>query len=172
MDESSAVNYEAVLADLRAKRERLAAAIAAIEALIRHQTPHGQSEPQARTAQPALEGTAPSASFQGMSILDASRKVLQNKGQCQRTKEILRALQAGGIALTGKSPINNVGAVLNTNLKKGGGIVRVKRGVWSLASWQAQAEGKVAAIDDDRADAHRSTPMQYSGHSTQAVAHA
>lgn len=169
MDESSAVNYREVLVDLRAKRERLDVAIQAIEALIRHQAPNGQSDPQEQTPK---EDTTQRASFLGMSILDASRKVLQNKGQSQRTKEILRALQAGGIALTGKSPINNVGAVLNTNLKKGGGIVRVKRGVWSLASWEPQSEGKVTASDDDRAAARRSAPIQYSAHSKLSAVHA
>ena len=131
MSETPAPNYEAVLNDLRAQRDRLDAAIRALEALV--------PEP------------APGA-YRGMSLLAASKKVLETKGKCQRTRDILRALQEGGVALSGKSPINTVGAILNTQVKKGGDIVRVRRGVWSLARWQAPAE------DADRPPAHQPSP--------------
>lgn len=124
MSEIRSPNCDSVLVELRAQRERLDAAIRALEAL---------------SPEPACGG------YRGMSLAAASKKVLEDKGRCQRTRDILRALQDGGVALSGKSPINTVGAILNTQLKKGGDIVRVRRGVWSLACWQQTAENAAVA---------------------------
>ena len=44
--------------------------------------------------------------------------------------------------MTGKSPINNVGAILNSQLKKSGEIVRVGRGMWALSSWAPPSKAK------------------------------
>jgi hypothetical protein len=134
------MDYQAVLADLRERRNLIEAAIRAMEAVVALTEPHIPHIETLPPAAPAGGCTHERGAYEGLSLLDAAKMYLQSKGQCQRTKDILRALQDGGIALGGKSPINIVGAVLNTNLKRGGGIVRVRRGVWSLAGWQAQAE--------------------------------
>jgi hypothetical protein len=166
MNKTRPVNYGSVLADLRAQRERIDAAIRAIEALI--------APPPPATAPPApppppKELAIAHGAFRGLSLLDASKKYLQSKGECQRTRDIVRALQHGGIALSGKSPINTVGAILNTSLKKGGGIVRVKRGVWSLASWQSPSLNGAAATLDGL---HAAMPIRLPTRPTASAAHA
>jgi hypothetical protein len=74
-------------------------------------------------------------------------------------------LQSGGIALTGKSPINSPGANLNDNLKRDKQLVRDERGLWALSSWQPAprgTDGRQAAVPDFAAtatcQAYRSSP--------------
>jgi hypothetical protein len=115
-------DYTAVLSDLRNRRAQLDAAIQALEAVVGSA---GRCSPLAGAA-----GTAAGharrlpKSFVGLSVLDAAKQHLQRTGHSLRTTEILGALQQGGVALTGKSPINSLGAILNSNLKKDAGIVQ------------------------------------------------
>lgn len=134
MNKTDVPDYAAVLANLRNRRAQLDAAIQALEAVV--------GVPAGATQTPAPKATlpdthAPMKSFVGLSLLDAAKSHLQRTGHSLRTTEILSGLQQGGVALTGKSPINSLGAILNSNLKKGAGIVRERRGVWALATWHA-----------------------------------
>jgi hypothetical protein len=134
MKKNDAPDYTAVLADLRARRAQLDAAIQALEAVV--------GSPAAATRSPPPQERPPGTralpkSFVGLSVLDAAKQHLQRTGHSLRTTEILGALQQGGVALTGKSPINSLGAILNSNLRKDAGIVRERRGVWALAAWHA-----------------------------------
>lgn len=134
MHKNDAPDYAAVLADLRKRRAQLDAAIQAIETVIG--TPGGAARAPAPKAPPSDKQSAAQC-FVGLSVIDAAKKHLQRTGHSLRTTQILSALQDGGVALTGKSPINSLGAVLNSNLRKGAGLVRERRGVWALAAWQA-----------------------------------
>ncbi len=98
-----------------------------------------------------------------MSVLDAAKAVLTIKGESQRTTQILAALQRGVLALSGKSPINSVGAVLNRNLKEGGEFVRLRRGVWALASWPSRARQTFEALNGAAAGTSKTLPAHTNG---------
>ncbi len=140
MSDSVSVDYEAVLADLRAKRDRLDAAISGIESMLGIRGLSGTTPKQTEQASPSAS-LGPGA-FLGMTIVDAAKKYLAHKRQSQRTEEILNALVEGGLVLTGEKPVNVVGSVLNRNFNSGGEIVKVARGVWGLASWHPRLKKK------------------------------
>ena len=145
MASDQSVDYEAVLADLRSKRDRINAAIEGIETMlgianIESQDAGGPSDGKHRLGPGA---------FLGMSIADAAKKYLALKRENQRTEEILNALREGGIVLNGASPINVVGSVLNRNFTNGGDIVKVGRGVWGLAQWHPRLRKKAGATNGE-----------------------
>ena len=147
------VNYEAVLADLRVNRALIDDAIRAIEALV------------------GVQERTQCESFVGMSVLDAAKAVLTIKGESQRTTQILAALQRGGLALSGKSPINSVGAVLNRNLKEGGEIVRLRRGVWALAAWPSRPRQAIEALNGAGAGTSKTLPAHTNGDAREHEGH-
>ncbi len=140
-DPSAGIDYELVLADLRAKRDKLDAAITGIETMLGVRGL--ASEPSAKPSATPGNDLGPGA-FLGMTIVDATVKLLQAKRANQRTEDILSALKAGGIALASSNPINTVGSVLNRDWAQGGEIVRVDRGVWGLAAWHPRLRKKSA----------------------------
>lgn len=143
MAESANVDYEAVLADLRAKRDKIDAAISGIEVMLGIQALSSvATKPHKDVKEANILGPG---AFLGMTIADAAKKYLEHKRQNQRTEEILKALVEGGLVLTGESPINVVGSVLNRNYNNGGEIVKVARGVWGLAAWHPRLKKK--AVD-------------------------
>jgi len=149
MNKNASPDYAAVLEDLIRRRATLDAAIQALEVVVGAPT----GVPRSPTPTPTPPRTQASAkSFVGLSLIDAATTHLQRTGHSLRTTEILGALQQGGVALTGKSPINSLGAVLNSNLKKGSALVRERRGVWALAAWHASRSevlngSRVAELD-------------------------
>lgn len=140
MAESTSVDYEAVLADLRAKRDKIDAAIQGIEVMLGIQAQQGEAaKPHKDIKDTNILGPG---AFLGMTIADAAKKYLEHKRQTQRTEEILKALVDGGLVLTGGSPLNVVGSVLNRNYNNGGDIVKVGRGIWGLATWHPRLKKK------------------------------
>lgn len=132
--ETNGVDYAAVLADLRAKRSKLDAAISGIETMLGIA---GAALDAGISAPMGVGGSEiKSDSFFGMTIPDAAKKFLGMKKGPKSTVEIAQALKAGGIqAGTSGNFGNTVGSVLNRNYTQGGGIVRIGRGVWGLAEW-------------------------------------
>jgi hypothetical protein len=123
--------YAVVLADLKAQRDRIDQAIQAIES-VRGGTGH--------TASPAASPRAPDApmgdgAFHGLSISEATKKLLGVRKKQMTNTEILAELKAGGMVLTSADPLNTVGAVLTRRFKETGDIVRVERGTWGLKEW-------------------------------------
>jgi hypothetical protein len=116
------VNYEAVLADLEAKKAQIDAAIAAIRAL----AGIGTASPN----QGASQGLEPH-SFLGMSIPDATKKYLSIVKRKQSTQDIMKALEAGGLP---PSLYNTIYGVLRRRQKQVGDIINFK-GDWALAEW-------------------------------------
>jgi hypothetical protein len=158
MPRSDGADYAAVLADLREQRARLDAAIHALEAVM----DVAHAEPPMSVAAGAVN-PALTPDYDGMTVYEAAVRYLQAKGVGQRTTQILKGLQRGGIALTGKSPINSLGAILNDNLRRHKHLVRLDRGLWGLSSWQTaghhgvdgrqaatptRGDGDLALLDD------------------------
>lgn len=125
--------YDAVLADLRAKRDQIDQTIRMIEA---HR---GGNAPAAKPFEASLGGgradeEGPGA-FLGMSIPDAAKKLLGMRKRAMSNGEIASGIQSGGLVMKSADPQNTVGSVLTRRFNENGDIVRVGRGVWGLAEW-------------------------------------
>jgi hypothetical protein len=124
------IDYGAVLADLKAQREKIDAAIAGIETMLGMKPLSSFASQEAQKLNDLVSGN-----FLGMTIVDATVKFLRAKRANQRTEDILSALKDGGIAFRSANPINTVGSVLYRDWLQGGELVRVSRGMWGLAEW-------------------------------------
>ena len=137
MAEESQINdpYETGLADLYAQREKIDNAIAAIESL-RSGTPAGQ-----RATTPAgnqggsNHGVDGPGALLGMSIADATKKLLAAKRVPLKNPDIATLFKAGGLVLNSKDWTNTIGAVLTRRSETTGDIVKVERGTWGLKEW-------------------------------------
>lgn len=148
-DEYTASNpYAAMIADLRAQRDKIDVAIAALEAL----GGNGGAQVPASEQNTAID--QPGA-FLGMSIPEAAKKLLAAKRQPMKNPDIAAAFKAGGLHLNSKDPVNTVGAVLSRRADDFGDIVKVGRGTFGLKEWYPgrsfKKPGKVEA--DDKGEA-------------------
>lgn len=127
--------YDAVLADLRAKRDALDAHITFLEGMrdSRLGIAPALTPPQVDPSSETAEDQA--GMFLGMSIVDASKKLLKLRKRQLANAEILQNLQAGGMVLTGSDPLNVVSSVLTRRFNTVGDVVRVSRGTWGLKEW-------------------------------------
>ena len=139
-DETRGIDpYDAVLSDLRAKRNQIDQAIAAIESLRsgRIVTPENGASPPANgnqnpSADARIDGPG---DLLGMSIADAAKKLLANKRTTLKNPEIATLFKAGGLMLNSKDWTNTIGAVLTRRSNEVGDIVKIGRGTWGLKEW-------------------------------------
>ena len=125
-------NYDAVLADLIARRDKLNSAIEAIQGTL------GIRNGSVSTVSP--ETPPPAAeigrhAFFGMSIPDAAKKFLAMSREPKSTNEISIALERGGLTHSAGNFANSVGSILHRLDSANGEIVRVSRGTWGLLEW-------------------------------------
>lgn len=125
--------YDAVLADLKARRAQIDQAISAIEA-IRAGSPSSVPASLNIGSGPVIAIDSPGA-FLGLSIPEAAKKLLAAKRQPLKNPEIVAGFKAGGFILGSKDPVNTVGAVLTRRANDVGDIVKVGRGTWGLKEW-------------------------------------
>ena len=123
--------YAIVLADLKAQRDRIDQAIQAIES-VRSGVGQGAAQPAQQRPQEAGLGDG---AFHGLSIAEATKKLLGIRKKQMTNTEILAELKAGGMMLNSADPLNTVGAVLTRRFKDTGDLVRVERGTWGLKEW-------------------------------------
>lgn len=128
-DEALPDPYAVVLADLRSQRDKIDAAISAIESL------RNGSSPTPKTADVSGAVQMGAGAFLGMTIPDAAKKLLIHERRAMGNAEIWNKLKAGGLHLNSAEPINTIGSVLSRRFDKVGDIVRVGRGTWGLAEW-------------------------------------
>lgn len=128
--------YEAVLADLRAKRDQIDQTITVLTNL-RAGAAHAPLTPSpVASAQSSDSGIIETAGmFLGMSIVDATKKLLAMRKQTMGNVDIARELQAGGLAFSGADPANVVGSVLTRRFMNVGDVVKIGRGIWGLKEW-------------------------------------
>lgn len=131
--------YKAVIADLKAQREKIDQAISLLEAL-RTGAPAGTGIGAAIASGAAQKVGEPvpnlgPGAFLGMSIPDATKKLLASQRRQMTTPEITREIERGGVVLTSADKVNTVGSVLLRRFYNAGDIVRVSRGIWGLAEW-------------------------------------
>ena len=124
--------YEAVLADLRAKRDEIDHVIRTLQGFRSGRSVKPMPTPA------ALAANTPEATFGpfvGMNIVDATALLLGRRGQPMQVVDICTALRAGGLVMNSIEPVNVVGSVLARRFHQVGDIVRVGRGTWALAEW-------------------------------------
>lgn len=135
------IDYKAVLADLRAKRDKIDKAIAGIEAMtglessdINTVEDPAQLSFSEIAANDIPTDAIPGDAFFKMTTLDAVRKLLEIKKSPQTTRKIADVLMKGGMVTQSADFVNNVNAILKRAEHKNGSFVRVKR-EWGLGEW-------------------------------------
>ena len=120
------INYEAVLADLGARKAQIEAAIAAIEIIVAA----GGGGHSGGGGGGGNKNVGPS-DYLGMSIPDAAKKRLLSVRQKQSTQDIMKALEDGGLP---SSKYTTVYSILRRREKQSGDIINMQ-GDWALAEW-------------------------------------
>lgn len=125
--------YDAVLAVLRAQRDEIDKAIKLIDAI------RGAALAAAAPRDSLMTtGGGPNegrGAFLGMSIVDATKKLLSTRKEALSNEEIAAALRAGGIVMESGDQVETVGSILGRRFDQVADIVRVGRGTWGLAEW-------------------------------------
>jgi len=129
------IDYQCVLKDLRARRDRMTAAIEAVEQIIGELHPNGS---QASTVSaPVAVSHVGSDIYRTMTIKDACIHFLRANGGVQPTTALVQALRTGGIKSQSKSLYRTVYNILTEESKREDGkIVRREKG-WGLREKQA-----------------------------------
>jgi hypothetical protein len=142
------INYEAVLADLEARKAQMESAINAIKLILGQP---GGLAPTPGGGGSSYSGSAPAHdAFIGMSIPDAAKKHLTAVRKKLSTQELMTALESGGLP---SSKYSTIYAVLSRRESKVGDIVNMK-GDWALAEWYPNyaKKGKSAKSSQDADD--------------------
>lgn len=124
--------YEAVLADLRTKRDEIDHVIRTLEGF---KSGRPTKAPLSVTAPSAEAPEAAFGPFVGMNIVDATSLLLARRGQPMQVVDIHADLKSGGLVMNSAEPVNVIGSVLARRFHAVGDIVRVGRGTWGLAEW-------------------------------------
>ena len=143
------IDYQAVLADLEAKRGTLDAAIAGIRAIIAGTVVETSTASENGASAPALtSGMKPqphartdsagiqSDTFFRLSTAEAIKKFLAMTKRPQTPRAIADALRAGGQvhAANEKSAYGNTYTAL-MRLRKSGEVAQTRQGDWGMAEW-------------------------------------
>lgn len=135
-DESTTLDpYEAVLADLRAKRAQIDNMIMVLETFRSGKPIVGNPVSGALSVAPPETPADGPGAYLGMTITDAAKKLLATRRQPLRNPDIAAAFKAGGLILNSAEPANTIGSVLTRRFNEVGDIVKVGRGTWGLKEW-------------------------------------
>ncbi|WP_262048879.1 winged helix-turn-helix domain-containing protein [Bradyrhizobium sp. Bra78] len=154
-DESKGIDpYETVLADLYAKRDQIAQAIAAIEAFrgggLGGGPSGGASAAASGPSKPGNGSLDHAGALLGMSIVEATKALLAAKRTPLKNPDLAALFKAGGLHMNSKEPANTIGSVLTRRMAEVGDVVRVGRGTWGLKEWYPGRSFKVK--DDEKKD--------------------
>ena len=131
------VNYDAVLEDLRSKRDKLSTAIAAIEQLVlgREAAQDGSAPAdqnvEAGQKRRRASGKIASDAFFGMSAADAAKAYLEMAKKPSSIREIQDALLSGGYLSNAKNFYSNL---YTTVSRRDDVFVKVDK-KWGLVGW-------------------------------------
>ena len=126
--------YDAVLADLLAKRDQIDQIIQGIEAIRAGGSNSGVGG-NAPAANPVDPPPGATGWLLGLTIPDAAKKVLASRRQAMRNPEVWEAFKAAGYHMNSADPVNTIGSVLTRRFNEVGDIVKVGRGTWGLKEW-------------------------------------
>lgn len=145
MSEPQSINYEAVIADLEAKKDTLEKTIANLRQLISLGILGLQVSGSFTVSE--QEGSLPDDFFFGMGIADAAKKYLAVAKKTKTTREIADALERGGITHASQDFTKTVNTVLNTKLREENDeIIKVKE-KWGLIGWYRGMKKKLKIKD-------------------------
>jgi hypothetical protein len=153
METTPEIDYVALLAALKKKREDLNTAIFGIEQLLGLPSSSGGDAVGVPTVATSASGVPRDTQIQedtffGMNIVSASQKYLAMRKKPASPVEIAKALAEGGLTSQSERLHNTVNAVLNRNAQSTSPIfAKVKRGTWGLRSWYPNYR---PAKDDDK----------------------
>jgi hypothetical protein len=123
-----AIDYKAVLEDLKAKKAGLEQAIAAVEAIVGGLGGLGEATTMNGSTSKMIEADT----FIGMNILQAAEKYLQMVGRpAKTTEQVAKALNDGGLQVSQGS----VSTILRRSDNGESPVTKVGRSLWGLASW-------------------------------------
>ena len=122
---SEPINYEAVLADLEARKAQLDVAIAAIKMI------GGQGGPAGPSGGGGDSLTVGESDYLGMSIPEAAKKHLSRTRRKCSTQEIMKAMESGGLP---ESKYTTVYSILRRREKQVGDLINMA-GDWALKEW-------------------------------------
>jgi hypothetical protein len=146
------INYEAVLADLEARKTQLEAAISGIRLMLGQSGPGPTGGPSGGGG--SYNGMTPAHdAFIGMSIPEAAKKHLTAVRKKLSTQELMTAMEAGGLP---QSKYNTVYAILRRRENQVGDIINMK-GDWALQEWYPNYRKKSAASEDVEDEAKESS---------------
>jgi hypothetical protein len=125
---AEAIDYKAVLEDLKAKKANIEQAIVAVEGFIAS----GLADSVGPTASTPKAAAIEVDTFIGHNILQAAEKYLQMTGKPAKTTEkIAEALNRGGLSVSQGS----VSTILRRSDTGESPVTRVGRSLWGLATW-------------------------------------
>lgn len=139
------INYDAVIADLEARKAEIEAAIAALRLVAGGSGSTGASAAGAVPSRPVDPFDIPNDAFFGLSIGDAVKKYLTMVKRKQTIKEIADALERGGLPHTSTNFIDTVRAMVNRQARTDLELVRVGPGNWGLSAWYGNRRPKEPA---------------------------
>ena len=127
------INYEAVIADLEAKKAHIEAMIAGMRVIAGMSGLGGPSAPSTPSGggNPIINGKPAVDAFLGKSIPEAAKMYLASQRRKLSTQELMAAMEAGGLP---GSKYNTVYAILRRRENQVGDIINMK-GDWALAEW-------------------------------------
>jgi len=121
------VDYEAVLADLEAKKAKIEAAIAGVKMMLGKAVSASGGPLGVEKAQTSISFDT----FYSMTVIDSAKKYLTMVAKdAKSTKEILKALDSGGCKTTYSTLSSSLSRAYTA-----GEIACPKRGMWGLPEW-------------------------------------
>jgi hypothetical protein len=127
----NATDYKLLLKKLHEKRTKLDQAIAGVEALIALGE-FGQTSSPFKFIEEVTDPFSTMGRFQGVSILEGCRVLLQESSKPQTANQLSAALISQGYPASSKNFFNTVAAVLNRCDKTGGNVIRVGKNLFTL----------------------------------------
>ena len=141
---TSPIDYEAVIADLEAKKAHIESMIVGLR-VVAGMTGLGTPPPAGGPAgggNPIVNGKPAPDAFLGKSIPEAAKIYLTSQRKKLSTQELMDALEAGGLP---GSKYNTVYGVLRRRETQVGDIINIK-GDWALAEWYPNYSKKKNAV--------------------------
>jgi DNA-directed RNA polymerase delta subunit len=124
------VDYQAVLADLKERREKIDSAIQAVESIL------ASLGPSANTARVRSSQDIAGDAFLGLTIGEAAVAYLTLVRTAQTVAQIWEAIKKGGLPHTKYNATYNA---LNRREMQEGDLARLPDGTWGLSKWYPRA---------------------------------
>jgi hypothetical protein len=106
----------------------------------------------------ANQGVDGPGTLLGLSIAEATKKLLAAKRVPLKNPDTATLFKAGGLVLNSKDWTNTIGAVLTRRAETIGDIVKVERGTWGLKEWYPNRSFTKKEKEAAKPEAAKGTP--------------